>query len=81
VASGLPADGRIEKGSSAHQMHRTLKVDYKTAWFMEHRIRECMDDDASGPIGGEGKTVEANGTYIVKQRGRAKWEFRMIAAG
>ena len=33
-----------KKGFSAHQMHRTLKVDYKTAWFMEHRIRECMDE-------------------------------------
>jgi transposase-like protein len=64
-----------KKGFSAHQMHRTLKVDYKTAWFMEHRIRECMDDDARGPIGGEGKTVEADESFIIKQRGRAKWEF------
>jgi transposase-like protein len=64
-----------KKGFSAHQMHHTLKVDYKTAWFMEHRIRECMDDDASGPIGGEGKTVEADETYVIKQRGRANWEF------
>jgi transposase-like protein len=64
-----------KKGFSAHQLHRTLGVDYKTAWFMEHRIRECMDDDASGPIGGEGKTVEADETYVTKQRGRAHWEF------
>jgi transposase-like protein len=64
-----------KKGFSAHQMHRTLKVDYKTAWFMEHRIRECMDEDASGPIGGEGKIVEADESFIIKQRGRAKWEF------
>jgi transposase-like protein len=64
-----------KKGFSAHQLHRTLKVDYKTAWFMEHRIRECMDDDASGPLGGEGKTLEADETFIVKQRGRATWGF------
>src|SRR5438309_12052674 len=75
VASRLPADGGSKKGFSAHQMHRTLKVDYKTAWFMEHRIRECMDDDASGPIGGEGKTIEADESFVTKQRGRAKWEF------
>jgi transposase-like protein len=64
-----------KKGFSAHQMHRTLNVDYKTAWFLEHRIRECMDDDASGPIGGEGETLEPDTTFIVKQKGRAKWEF------
>jgi transposase-like protein len=30
-----------KKGFSAHQLHRTLKVTYKTAWFMMHRIREA----------------------------------------
>src|SRR5437879_9888331 len=28
-----------KKGFSAHQLHRTLTVTYKTAWFMAHRIR------------------------------------------
>jgi hypothetical protein len=59
-----------KKGFSAHQMHRTLKVDYKTAWFMEHRIRECMDETATAsPLGGEDKFVEADETYV---GGRAK---------
>ncbi len=62
-----------KKGMSAHQLHRTLGVTYKTAWFMAHRIREAMTDNTrSGPLGGEGKTVEADETYI----GPAKSEFR-----
>ena len=31
-----------KKGMSAHQLHRMLKVTYKTAWFMAHRIRFCV---------------------------------------
>lgn len=58
-----------KKGFSAHQLHRTLAVDYKTAWFMEHRIRECMDSTGGNPLGGEGKFVEADETYV---GGRAK---------
>ncbi|ADH88028.1 ISSpo8, transposase [Ancylobacter novellus DSM 506] len=55
-----------KKGMSAHQLHRMLGVTYKTAWFMAHRIREAMKEDvtASGPLGGEGKIVEADETYI-----------------
>ncbi|RUX48079.1 IS1595 family transposase [Mesorhizobium sp. M4A.F.Ca.ET.050.02.1.1] len=55
-----------KKGMSAHQLHRMLGVTYKTAWFMAHRIREAMAEDvkSSGPLGGEGKTVEADETYI-----------------
>ena len=30
-----------KKGFSAHQLHRTLGVTYKTAWFMFHRLREA----------------------------------------
>ena len=36
-----------KKGISAHQLHRTLKVTYKTAWFMEHQLREAMRDGSS----------------------------------
>lgn len=54
-----------KKGMSAHQLHRMLGVTYKTAWFMAHRIREAMKEDVktSGPLGGEGKTVEADEMY------------------
>jgi len=53
-----------KKGMSAHQLHRMLDVTYKTAWFMAHRIREAMRPATRGPLGGEGKTVEADETYI-----------------
>lgn len=66
LASHLMAASK--KGMSAHQLHRMLGVTYKTAWFMAHRIREAMKGDTtSGPLGGEGKTVEADETYIGKR--------------
>jgi transposase-like protein len=55
-----------KKGVSSHQIHRTLGVTYKTAWFMTHRIREAMKDGFLSPVGGEGKTVEADETYLAK---------------
>ncbi|WP_420966851.1 IS1595 family transposase [Bradyrhizobium sp. B120] len=53
-----------KKGISAHQLHRTLKVTYKTAWFMEHRLREAMREGHFTVMGGEGKIVEADETCI-----------------
>src|SRR5262245_40091268 len=52
-----------KKGVSAHQIHRTLDIGYEAAWFMCHRIREAMRDGGLSPLGGEGKTVEADETY------------------
>lgn len=62
-----------KKGFSAHQLHRTLKVTYKTAWFMAHRIREAMREADLAPLGGSGKIVEADETYfgskdVIKKR-------------
>jgi transposase-like protein len=57
-----------KKGFSAHQLHRTLGITYRSAWFMFHRIREAMR--AGGlepPLGGEGQIVEADETYFGKQ--------------
>ncbi len=60
--------GTSKKGMSAHQLHRMLGVTYKTAWFMAHRIREAMTDRDPGPMGGGGKTVEVDETYIGRLR-------------
>ena len=59
-----------KKGMSAHQLHRMLGVTYKTAWFMAHRIREGMKPAQPGPLGGIGKIVEADETYLGKRKGR-----------
>ncbi len=56
-----------KKGISTRQLQRTFRVGMKTAWFLSHRIREAMKDmhiDVSGPLGGEGKYVEADETYM-----------------
>ena len=53
-----------KKGVSAHQLHRTLDITYEAAWFMAHRIRECMRTGGLGPMGGTGKIVEADETYF-----------------
>jgi transposase-like protein len=59
-----------KKGFSAHQLHRTMGVTYKTAWFMAHRIREAMRDSNPPAMGGSGKIVESDETYIGRQEGQ-----------
>ena len=70
-----------KKGISAHQMHRTLKVTYKTAWFMEHRLREAMRDGVFAvPFGTGGGAVEADETFIGRKKGqpmRSAWHHKM----
>jgi transposase-like protein len=49
-----------KKSILAHQLHRMLDVQYKTAWFMAHRIRFCFGDDGKKLKG----TVEADETFV-----------------
>ena len=58
-----------KKGMSAHQLHRTLKVTYKTAWFLAHRIREAMRTGGLAPMDGSGKVVEIDETVIGRIEG------------
>lgn len=53
-----------KKGISSNQLHRTLGVTLKTAWFMSHRIREAMRDDTLAGFGSGGGTVEVDETFI-----------------
>ena len=64
--------GSSKKGMSAHQLHRMLGITYQSAWFLCHRIREAMTDRNRGPMGGSGKTVEADETYIGRLEGVPK---------
>jgi transposase-like protein len=61
-----------KKGISAHQMHRTLEVTYKSAWFLCHRIREAMRDGSLAPMGGAGAIVEADETYTGRDHSKPK---------
>ena len=61
-----------KKGISSHQLHRVLECTYKTAWFLSHRIREAMRSDDLTPMGGNGKTVESDETYIGRLNGVPK---------
>jgi transposase-like protein len=54
-----------KKGISSNQLHRTLGITLKSAWFLSHRIREAMrEGKLPGGLGGEGKFVEADETYV-----------------
>jgi transposase-like protein len=59
-----------KKGVSAHQLHRTLEITYKTAWFLAHRIREAMRTGELAPFGSNGGAVEVDETYIGREPGK-----------
>ncbi|MGD0565272.1 MAG: IS1595 family transposase [Roseiarcus sp.] len=61
-----------KKGVSAHQVHRTLEITYKSAWFLCHRIREAMRDGSLAPMGGAGSIVEVDETFIGRKEGVEK---------
>jgi transposase-like protein len=61
-----------KKGVSAHQVHRSLGISYKSAWFMMHRLREAMRTGGLAPLGGAGKTVEIDETAQGKIQGAPK---------
>lgn len=61
-----------KKGISTRQLQRTLQCSMKTAWFLNHRIRLMMsrdDDMFQPPMGGVGKTIEADWTYVGRKPG------------
>ena len=66
-----------KKGISSNQLHRTLGITLKSAWFMSHRIRETMRDNGIELSGSRGGVVEVDETFIgrdktVKPKGERK---------
>lgn len=53
-----------KKGISAHQLHRTLGIAYRSAWFLAHRIREAMAESDPAPMGGGNDPVEVDEAYL-----------------
>jgi transposase-like protein len=53
--------GESKKGISAKQLQRTLRVSYKTAWYLAHRIRSAMEEDSPIPLQG---IVEIDETFV-----------------
>jgi hypothetical protein len=53
-----------KKGMSSKQLQRMLGVSYKSAWFLSMRIREAMRAEGVEPIGGEGKVIESDETFV-----------------
>jgi transposase-like protein len=70
MAAHLFSSGK--NGVSAHEIHRSLGVTYKTAWFMMHRLREAMADLEPSPMGGEGQSLQVDETYYGNTSKRAK---------
>ena len=58
-----------KKVISSHQLSRVLEDQYKTAWFLAHRIREAMRSGDLAPFGTGGGAVEVDETYFGTKRG------------
>jgi transposase-like protein len=58
-----------KKGISSHQLSRILEVQYNSAWFLSHRIREAMRSGDLAPFGSGGGMVEIDETYIGRIKG------------
>jgi transposase-like protein len=61
-----------KKGISTNQLHRTLRVSLKAAWFLSHRIREAMTAGDLPPMGGNGNIVEIDETFIGRKKDMPK---------
>jgi transposase-like protein len=60
-----------KKGVSSHQIARECGITVKTAWFLTHRITEAMKQEPMvGMLGGKGKSLEADETYVGARRPR-----------
>jgi transposase-like protein len=68
-----------KKGISALQIHRQIgSGDYRTAWYMCHRIRAAMKDGGFGKLMGE---VEVDETFIGGKDKNRHWDKKRHVSG
>ena len=53
-----------KNGVSSYELHRSIGVTQKSAWFMLHRIREAMKNQSISKLGGSGGPVEVDETFV-----------------
>ena len=53
-----------KNGISSYEVGRDLGLTQKSAWFMLHRLRLALQEKSLVKLGGEGKTVEVDETFI-----------------
>lgn len=72
-----------KKGVSANQLSRELKITYKSAWFMCHRVREAMlQEPMAGMLGtGADAIVELDETFIGGKKRNNRHANRTAQAG
>ena len=63
-ALGFHLMASSKKGVSAKQLQRQLGIGYRAAWFMAHRIRTAMTPSKGGKLGGSGKVLESDETFV-----------------
>lgn len=74
-----------KNGISSYELHRSLGVSQKSAWFMLHRIREAMKSGTFAKMGGsDGSPVEVDETFVgglAKFMHKAKREAKITKRG
>lgn len=53
-----------KNGVSSYEVGRDLGITQKSAWFVLHRLRLALQSGSMGKLGGEGKHIEADETFI-----------------
>ena len=61
--------GASKKGIATRELQRMLDCGMKTAWQLNHRIRETLKPQSDDPqLGGESKNIKAGVSYVAQSR-------------
>ncbi|HEX3377307.1 MAG TPA: IS1595 family transposase [Candidatus Acidoferrales bacterium] len=73
-----------KNGISSYEVGRNLGITQKSAWFVLHRLRLALQEQSLVKIGGEGKPVEVDETFIggkARHMHKAKRAIRITSTG